>query len=661
MKSILTLAAIVIGLGYSFSQSVPQGFNYQAVARDGSNEVMTNKEIKVEIAIISENIIVYREIHELTTSPTGVFNIIIGQGTTTDVFSSLNWGQRTYRMRTRVDFNDGLGWQLAGESALLTVPYAMYALEAANGGQIGPQGPKGDKGDPGDPGPMGEQGDPGPQGPEGPQGIQGPKGDKGDRGDQGLQGIPGPPNSLTIGSVISGQTASATITGTAPQQTLNLVLPKGDPGDSGDGVWTVLTDSTVYYSGPKMQLGTGSDNVELSPLVLNFGIGKINYGSDSIYGGLVTQQKLNLDLTGLQLSSFNTGSTKYGLRGITRNNFENTDNQFDINIKNNKVFTFKENITETPYGIKFGNSSINQAGIIRFNGSDFEGFAGGQWRSLTASTGTLSGFGFPGYIPVFTDNEVLSISNIFQSSNGNIGIGTLDTDLYTVNIASNFRQIGLNNGTVLSSLDTEDNILWLGNYTSHAIRFFTDGISRIYISPTGSVGINTGFPTSDLSVNGTADKPGGGTWATFSDIRLKENVRPYSDGLATLLQINPVAFNYNENSGYDTKKEYIGVIAQEIQRILPSSVDEVMLQNYKSTIHNKGESSNYLKKFDTHNPSDGSYLTFDGSSLIYVLINAIKEQQILIDNQNETISQLEKKMALLNEKLDTLIEIQSKK
>ena len=38
---------------------------------------------------------------------------------------------------------------------------------------------------------------------------------------------------MSIGSVSSGTTASATITGTAPNQTLNLVLPKGEKGDTG--------------------------------------------------------------------------------------------------------------------------------------------------------------------------------------------------------------------------------------------------------------------------------------------------------------------------------------------------------------------------------------------------------------------------------------------
>lgn len=46
-------------------------------------------------------------------------------------------------------------------------------------------------------------------------------------------GPAGPPNVLNIGTVTNGAPA-ATITGTSPAQTLNLVLPKGDKGDKGD-------------------------------------------------------------------------------------------------------------------------------------------------------------------------------------------------------------------------------------------------------------------------------------------------------------------------------------------------------------------------------------------------------------------------------------------
>ena len=52
----------------------------------------------------------------------------------------------------------------------------------------------------------------------------GPKGDQGDVG---------PANTLSIGTVTKGDDADASITGAAPSQILNLVLPKGDQGEPG--------------------------------------------------------------------------------------------------------------------------------------------------------------------------------------------------------------------------------------------------------------------------------------------------------------------------------------------------------------------------------------------------------------------------------------------
>ena len=84
-----------------------------------------------------------------------------------------------------------------------------------------------------------------------------PKGDKGDRGEKGSDGVDGskgdpgdagPANVLTIGTVEKGDTASATITGTSPAQVLNLALPKGDRGDPGP----------EGPQGPKGEDGTGT-------------------------------------------------------------------------------------------------------------------------------------------------------------------------------------------------------------------------------------------------------------------------------------------------------------------------------------------------------------------------------------------------------------------
>ena len=58
---------------------------------------------------------------------------------------------------------------------------------------------------------------------------------------------PGPAPSIKIGTVTSGGTASATITGTSPDLTLGLVLPKGEPGGKGDpGAPGALANASSY-------------------------------------------------------------------------------------------------------------------------------------------------------------------------------------------------------------------------------------------------------------------------------------------------------------------------------------------------------------------------------------------------------------------------------
>ena len=74
--------------------------------------------------------------------------------------------------------------------------------------------------------------------------FKGEKGDKGDKGDIGLS------NTLTIGTVVKGDNAEATLTGESPNQILNLTLPKGDRGEQGiQGIQGV--QGPVGPQGPK--------------------------------------------------------------------------------------------------------------------------------------------------------------------------------------------------------------------------------------------------------------------------------------------------------------------------------------------------------------------------------------------------------------------------
>ena len=70
---------------------------------------------------------------------------------------------------------------------------------------------------------------------------------RGPAGKDGRDGAPGPAPAIKIGTVSSGTTPSATITGTSPDLTLGLVLPKGDRGDRGEtGPPGVVSSASSY-------------------------------------------------------------------------------------------------------------------------------------------------------------------------------------------------------------------------------------------------------------------------------------------------------------------------------------------------------------------------------------------------------------------------------
>ena len=77
-------------------------------------------------------------------------------------------------------------------------------------------------------------------------------------GKKGDTGATGPANTLAIGTVEKGTEAAATITGTAPNQTLNLVLPRGEQGlqgiqgktgATGNGIASIALKSGTHAAG----------------------------------------------------------------------------------------------------------------------------------------------------------------------------------------------------------------------------------------------------------------------------------------------------------------------------------------------------------------------------------------------------------------------------
>jgi hypothetical protein len=151
-----------------------------------------------------------------------------------------------------------------------------------------------------------------------------------------------------------------------------------------------------------------------------------------------------------------------------------------------------------------------------------------------------------------------------------------------------------------------------------------DSTTDMYIeSATGNVGIATGTPDHTLTVNGTADKPGGGSWDSFSDERLKTIKGRFTPGLKAVMQLQPLRYEYKPDNalGLRSSGEHIGFGAQAVQKIIPEAVSK----------------------------NDRGYLLVNNDPILWTMLNAIKEQQHTI----EQLRQENKKLNALNADSET--------
>lgn len=190
---IILAAVLFIAIALPVSAQSPNKMSYQAVIRDGSNNLVVNHAVRTKISILkgsSSGSIVYSETHNVTTNANGLATMTIGGGTVNSGnIATIDWSQGPYFIKSETDPTGGINYTIIGSSELLSVPYALYS---ANGGTPGPKGDKGDPGEDGADGAKGDKGDPGNPGPPGPKGDKGDKGDPGDVGDEGPQGAQGP-------------------------------------------------------------------------------------------------------------------------------------------------------------------------------------------------------------------------------------------------------------------------------------------------------------------------------------------------------------------------------------------------------------------------------------------------------------------------------------
>jgi hypothetical protein len=125
----LAMAALML------QAQIPAGFNYQAVIRNETGELVKNKTIGVRFTILkgTENgAQVYSEVIYPQTNINGLVTTEIGKSNPTQ-FSQIDWSDGIYFLKTETDLNGGTNYSISGTSQLLSVPYAMYAAQSGDG------------------------------------------------------------------------------------------------------------------------------------------------------------------------------------------------------------------------------------------------------------------------------------------------------------------------------------------------------------------------------------------------------------------------------------------------------------------------------------------------------------------------------------------------
>lgn len=410
-------------------------------------------------------------------------------------------------------------------------------------------------------------------------------------------------NYMTIGSSSAGAItlnavgASAGFTFsdavTTPALSVGGVLTVGDA--SGDTVtvnsatWTFANDTNFVLSGGVNGLSFDTDTFSVDATNNRIGLGT-TAPDTSLH--IVHPDSVN---GGIQLQSSLSNSTN----------------------KSGRIKLGHYTTTEEPITIFLGEAT-SSANILNFGGGSGAENAATEIRFRTAATTTT-----------LTGTTRMTID-----SAGDVGIGN-DTPLYPLHVGAGadtptvttgllgyFTNAGTTNVAIRDSTNNVELMNYvdssggyIGTATSHALEIRTANTARVTVASGGNfrfhtlIGINMAASGSywlELA-NDSAAKPGTNTWTISSDERVKDIKGSFTDGLDVLLNINPIKYEYNGLANTPMGKEYIGIIAQEMEEIAPYTVG-----TYNAKLNEEDEETTELKSFDSN-------------ALTYVMINAIKE------------------------------------
>jgi hypothetical protein len=276
-----------------------------------------------------------------------------------------------------------------------------------------------------------------------------------------------------------------------------------------------------------------------------------------------------------------------------------------------------------------GNTVIGSGASYWNNSGDYNTILGynaghnNDTGSYNVFLGNRAGYGETGSNKLYIANSDADPPLIYGDfSTGNVGLGTTNPGrrLHIVGVAPRILIEASSGSPEVNFKNSDDSgtETWAlyKHGTADDLRFYQNGDRVTIQNGTGNVGIGTTNPQGyKLFVEGSAAKPGGGSWDNPSDIRLKRANGLYRCGLAEISQLTPIHYNYIEGNdlGLPTEKDYVGLVAQDVQNIIPNAVSE----------------------------NDQGYLMLNSDPIIWAMLNAIKELKAENEVLKKRIERLE--------------------
>jgi hypothetical protein len=205
---------------------------------------------------------------------------------------------------------------------------------------------------------------------------------------------------------------------------------------------------------------------------------------------------------------------------------------------------------------------------------------------------------------------------------GDSGVGTT-----AMTIASTGGVVVTGNGsnagsiTITSGSGSYAQVALASSASGAANIYLLSGFSGTYFAIYSTAGFlqtisSGGVVTFSKYSAGTLSTSSAGVISASSDENLKKNIIPYTNGIDVIKGINPIKFQWSEESEMDPGKdtEYVGFSAQNVQSNIPEAVGQ----------------------------NASGHLSLDIRAILAALVNTVKEQQTQIDALTAKIAALGK-------------------